>query len=211
MLLALTVLLFTPPQAAGPATTPADEAPAATRTLLRDEASRSSFLQEARPIRPVLPPRREEAVAYLPGQLELHPVTPANDTGSESASLALATPPPQPPAPPLLERPRMSPAQKRTWIGLAIAGHSAAAFDAWSTRRAITHGAGEEMNPTLRPFAHSGALYVATQASPALMDFIGRRMMTSPHRWVRRMWWVPQAAGTAVSLTAGIHNTRLVH
>ncbi len=209
MLLALTVLLCTPPQAAEPATTPADEAPAATRTVLRDETSRSSFLLEARPIRPVLPPRREEAAAYLPGQLELHPVTPANDAGSASASLALATPP-QPPAPAIFERPHMSPAQKRAWIGLAIAGHSAAAFDAWSTRRAITHGAGEEMNPTLRPFAHSGALYVATQASPALMDFIGRRMMTSQHRWVRRMWWVPQAAGTAVSLTAGVHNTRLV-
>lgn len=210
MLLALTVLLLTPPQAAEPTTTPADEVSAATHTALKDEISRSSFLQEARPIRPVLPQRREEAVAYLPGQLELHPVTPANDSGAESASLTVATPA-QPPAPAILERPHMSTAQKRTWIGLAIAGHSAAAFDAWSTRRAITRGAGEEMNPTLKPFAHSGALYVATQASPALMDYLGRRMMTNRHRWVRRMWWLPQAAGTAVSLTAGIHNTRLVH
>lgn len=210
MLLALTVLLFTPPQAAEPATIPADEVSAATHTVLRDETSRTSFLQEARPIRPILPQRREEPVAYLPGQLELHPVTPANGTGAESAGLPLATPL-QPPPPVIFERPRMSPAQRRAWIGLAIAGHGAATFDAWSTRRAITHGAGEESNPMLRPFAHSGALYVAVQASPALMDYLGRRMMTSRHRWVRRMWWLPQTAGTAVSLTAGVHNTRLVH
>ena len=210
MLLALTVLLLTPPQAAEPATTPADEAPAVTHTVLKDETSHNSFLQGARPVRPVLPPRREEAVAYLPGQLELHPVIPGNDYRSESASLILATPS-QPPAPAILERPHMSTAQKRAWIGLAIAGHGAATFDAWSTRRAITHGAGEELNPTLRPFAHSGALYVAVQASPALMDYLGRRMMASQHRWVRRMWWVPQVAGTAVSLTAGAHNVGVVH
>lgn len=207
MLLALTVLLFTPPQAGGPATTSSDEVP--THTAHKDDTSRSSLLREVRPIRPVLPQRREEPVAYLPGQLELQPVTPTHDPRFESGSLT--TPSIEPPAPPMLERPHMSPAQRRTWIGLAIASHSAAAFDAWSTRRAITHGAGEELNPTLKPFAHSGALYVATQVSPALMDYLGRRMMTNRHRWVRRMWWLPQTAGTAVSLTAGIHNTQLVH
>lgn len=210
MLLALTVLLLTPPQAAEPATTATDEVPVVTRTVSKDETSRNSFWRPGPVIRPVLSQQHEEPVAYLPGQLELHPVTPANDSSSESANLTLATPA-QPPAPLMLERPRMSPAQRRAWIGLAIAGHSAATFDAWSTRRAITHGAGEELNPTLKPFAHSGSLYVAVQASPALMNYLGRRMMTSRHRWVRRMWWVPQAAGTAVSLTAGIHNTRLVH
>ena len=209
MLLALTVLLLTP-QAAEPATTGTDEVPAVTRTVSKDESSLNSFWRPAPAIRLVLSQRREEPVAYLPGQLELHPVTPANASSAESANPILATPA-QPPAPLMLERPRMSAAQRRAWIGLAIAGHSAATFDAWSTRRAITHGAGEELNPTLKPFAHSGSLYVAVQASPALMDYLGRRMMTSRHRWVRRMWWVPQAAGTAVSLTAGVHNTRLVH
>ena len=209
MLLALTVLLFTPPQVGGPATTPSDEVPAATHTAHKDDTSRSSLLRGVRPIRPVLPQRREEPVAYLPGQLELQPVTPTHDPRFESASLT--TPSLEPPAPPMLEHPHMSPAQRRTWIGLAIAGHSAAAFDAWSTRRAISRGAGAEINPTLEPFSHSGALYVAVQASPALMDYIGRRMATSRNPWVRRMWWLPQTAGTAVSLTAGIHNTQLVH
>src|SRR2546428_13826643 len=83
------------------------------------------------------------------------------------------------------------------------AGHSGAAFDAWSTRRAISSGAGTESNPFLRPFAHSGALYAATQVSPAFMDFLGKRMMVSQHRWVQRMWWLPQAAGASFSFAAG--------
>ena len=36
-----------------------------------------------------------------------------------------------------------------------------------------SRGAGQEANPFLRPFANSGAIYAATQVSPALMDFLG--------------------------------------
>ena len=67
-----------------------------------------------------------------------------------------------------------------------------------------------EANPLLRPFSHSGAMYAATQVSPLVMDFIGKRMMVSEHKWIRNMWWLPQSAGTSVSLFAGVHNTRLV-
>ena len=100
--------------------------------------------------------------------------------------------------------------QRKVWYALAFAGHGAAAFDAWSTRRAISANYGTESNPLLRPFAHSGALYAATQVSPAFMDYLGRRMMFSQHRWVRKMWWLPQMAGTGVSLTAGVHNVGVV-
>jgi hypothetical protein len=100
--------------------------------------------------------------------------------------------------------------QRKVWYGLAIAGHAGAAFDAWSTRRAITAGVGVEGNPMLRPFAHSGVLYVATQASPMLMDYLGKRMMTSQHGWLRKMWWLPQTAGAGMSFAAGAHNTGLV-
>jgi hypothetical protein len=103
-----------------------------------------------------------------------------------------------------------TPRQRKIWYGLAFAGHAGAAFDAWSTRRAITSGAGTEANPMLRPFAHSGVLYVATQASPLLMDYLGKRMMTSQHKWVRKMWWLPQTAGASMSFAAGAHNTTLV-
>jgi len=50
---------------------------------------------------------------------------------------------------------------------------------------------------------------VAVQASPALMDYLGHRMMTSRHPWLRRMWWLPQSAGTALSLGSGVHNSLL--
>src|SRR3974390_481268 len=88
------------------------------------------------------------------------------------------------------------------------AGHSAAVFDAYTTRKAVSGGYGTESDPLLRPFANSNAMYFATQVSPAIMDFLGHRMMTSNHTWMRRMWWVPQVAGTGMSITAGGHKYR---
>ena len=96
-------------------------------------------------------------------------------------------------------RPRETRGQRIAWYSLAVAGHGAAAFDAYSTRLALSGGYGTESNPFLRPFANSNALYAVTQVSPAVMDFLGKRMMVSEHRWVRRLWWVPQAAGSGFS------------
>src|SRR5260221_14697904 len=64
-----------------------------------------------------------------------------------------------------------APKQKLAWIGLAAAGHGAAGFDAYSTRRAIAGGYGTEAKPLLRPFAHSRPPYVATQGNPPAMGF----------------------------------------
>ncbi len=111
---------------------------------------------------------------------------------------------------PVVSRSGESPEQRKLWYALLFAGSGAAGFDAWSTRRAITEGYGVEGNPLLRPFSHSGALYGATQVSPLAMDFIGKRMMVSQHGLIRKLWWLPQAAGTSVSVVAGVHNVRLV-
>ena len=92
------------------------------------------------------------------------------------------------------------------WKGLAIASSGAATFDAWSTRHAITTAGAVELNPLLRPFAGNGSLYAAIQVGPALMDFAGRKMMYSRHRWVRRMWWVPQSTSFVSSIFCGAHN-----
>lgn len=97
-------------------------------------------------------------------------------------------------------------AHQGEWIALAIATHSAATFDAWSTRRAISTGYAEELNPTLRPFAGNSSLYVAIQVGPLFLDFLGRRMMTSQHGWARHTWWVLQAASAAASIASGAHN-----
>jgi hypothetical protein len=115
---------------------------------------------------------------------------------------------------PLLKSPFKSTSEtgreRKIWYGLMAVSHGAAVFDAWSTRRALSGNYGVEANPLMRPFAHSGAIYAATQVSPAFMDFLGRRMMLSHHGWIRKMWWVPQTAGTGVSLAAGAHNVGVV-
>jgi hypothetical protein len=100
--------------------------------------------------------------------------------------------------------------QKKIWYTLMFASSGAAAFDAWTTRRAISGGYGTETNPMLRPFVHSPAIYVATQVSPLVLDFVGRKMMTSRRELFRRMWWLPQSAGMGTSLGAGANNMAVV-
>lgn len=101
--------------------------------------------------------------------------------------------------------------QRKIWYGLIAAGHGAAAFDAWTTRRAIGGGYGTEGDPLERPFANSGAVYATTQVVPTLMDYLGHRMMHSENPTIRKFWWIPQSASAGLSLGAGIHNYRLVH
>ena len=155
-----------------------------------------------------------------------------SDATDDSTSAVLAakgalvapesSPSPQPIAPgsaaiqpsplkPVIRHPRETHREKTIWYALVITGHSAAALDAWSTRRALSVNDGTEANPFFRPFAHSGMLYAATQVSPLLMDYLGKRMMVSRHPMVRRVWWVPQAVGATVSFTAGVHNIGIVH
>jgi hypothetical protein len=98
--------------------------------------------------------------------------------------------------------------RKSYWLTLGVVQQFAATFDAFSTRRAISNG-GQELNPLLRPFAGNDSLYLAIQAGPLVLDYVSHRLMTSNHPWLRHTWWVPQAAGTAMSLASGIHNLDL--
>jgi len=107
-------------------------------------------------------------------------------------------------------RPRETREQRVAWYALTMAGSGAAAFDAYTTRQALAGNYGTEGNPLLRPFAHSSAIYAATQVSPVVMDYIGKRMMVSQNRWLRRIWWLPQAAGSGFSVAAGVHNLGVV-
>ncbi len=155
----------------------------------------------------------------------------ASDTTSKEATLAAALPSaPEPkvkpeveptalrsaaqpflPVRPATRRPGETPRQRKIWYGLMAVGHAGAGFDAWTTRRAVAGGSGQEANPFLKPFANSNAIYAATQASPAFMDFLGKRMMVSQNPWIRKLWWVPQVAGTSLSFAAGAHNVSVVH
>jgi hypothetical protein len=114
-----------------------------------------------------------------------------------------------PPLPAAKAMPFHVPGRARTsmlWYALLATGHGAAAFDAWTTRRVISRGVGRERNPFLRPFAGNNGLYAATQLAPGVLDLLGKSMMRSERAWVRKIWWLPQSAGTAVSLLAGVHN-----
>jgi hypothetical protein len=94
---------------------------------------------------------------------------------------------------------------RREWLALMVLEHGAAAFDAYSTREAISRGAKEE-DPLMRPFAHSPAIYAAIQVGPVLLDVLARHMQRSQYNFVRRTWWVPQSASTGVSVFSGFHN-----
>src|SRR6266849_1277106 len=141
------------------------------------------------------------------------PSMPQPKVDSEAGSEAVQPPSvalPVQPMKPAYIRPRETRGQRVAWYSLMAAGHGAASFDAYSTRLAISGNYGTETNPFLRPFSHSSALYAVTQVSPAVMDYIGKRMMASETRWVRKMWWLPQAAGSGFSVFAGVHNLNVV-
>jgi hypothetical protein len=94
---------------------------------------------------------------------------------------------------------------RRAWFLLGIAQHGAAAFDAYSTRYAVGHGAVEE-DPLMRPFAHSPSIYAISQISPTVLDLVGRRMLRSENGFVHHMWWLPQSLSAGVYIFAGVHN-----
>ena len=131
------------------------------------------------------------------------------DSAADPAEPSL-TPFPSSPVKSAIERPVPTPRQQKLWYTFLAVSHGAAAFDAWSTRRAVSGNYGTESDPFLRPFAHSNAIYAATQVSPAIMDYLGRRMMTSTHPTLRRFWWVPQVAGAGLSFGSGMHNYSIV-
>jgi hypothetical protein len=140
------------------------------------------------------------------------PVVPGASFSSESSLSSQPIAPANPsPLKPAISHPYESERDKKIWYALAITSSGTATLDAWSTRRALSRNDGTEADPLMRPFAHSGMLYAATQVSPLLMDYLGRRMMVSRYRMVRRVWWVPQSVGASVSLFAGVHNIGIVH
>jgi len=148
-------------------------------------------------------PSSAAAPALEPGRLTPAPVAPGSSPAAPSSSFAPGFAPVISVAQPAGQAGRY---HQVAWVGLAVAQHSAAAFDAWSTRRAISSGRARELNPMLRPFAGNSSLYAATQVAPTLLDYLGRRMMTSRHSWARHTWWLPQVLGTAASLAGGVHN-----
>lgn len=99
---------------------------------------------------------------------------------------------------------------RRTWLMLMAAQHGAAAFDAYTTRYAVGHGAVEQ-NPLMRPFAHSDSIYAVSQITPTVLDLVSHRMMRSQNEFIRHMWWMPQTLSLGTYVFAGVHNLQVTH
>ena len=102
-------------------------------------------------------------------------------------------------------RPVVSTRQRELFFGLMAAEHGAALVDAWSTRDVLRAG-GRELDPLVRPFAHSPTLYAGLQVTPFAVDYLSARLMRSNHRVLRSMWWFPQLISTAGSVYCGVSN-----
>ncbi len=201
MLLAAALLAVSFPQAMPSVVTDSPSAPAPVVEVAKTDAAKSDSASTATlPAAPA--PKIAADSAAANGE--------SSSLSAEAIQPATPIQPANPPKPAIRGIRYETPRQKVAWIGLSIAGHGTAAFDAYSTRRALSGGYRSEANPLLRPFAHSNAIYVATQVSPTLMDYFGHKMMTNRRPWVRKMWWLPQAAGAGLSFTAGMHNMSLV-
>jgi len=99
---------------------------------------------------------------------------------------------------------------RRSWIILSAVQHSAAAFDAYSTRQSIGNG-GVERDPFMQPFAHSPAIYAAIQVGPLLLDYAARKMQRSHYDAARKLWWAPQSAATVLFIASGVHNLHVAN
>jgi hypothetical protein len=170
-------------------------------TLAKTETTSSAAVEPTRATQPTKPDSPTPKLASLSEEASES----ERESSTTSSRNAILSSPVKPASGDSFETPR----KRAIWYGLVAAGHGSAAFDAWTTRRAVSRGYGVEANPLERPFASSGAIYATTQVTPLIMDFLGRRMMRSSHPWMRRIWWVPQAAGASVSFGAGIHNYRM--
>ncbi len=174
--------------------TPAVTSAAEINTTASPSADRSGEVESAKPDAPLA----KTAVSA-------NAKTDFDTSGAETATPALL-PAISSPAKPATADSYESPRDRKIWYGLMFASHGAAAFDAWTTRRAIAGGYGVEGDPMQRPFANSGAIYATTQVTPLIMDYVGHRMMRSGHNWIRKGWWIPQAASASVSFGAAMHN-----
>jgi hypothetical protein len=149
------------------------------------------------------------AIASLTASTKEAPAASLNavslDKSQNSQSLSTVRIPEPQPAKPIKIIPVEKTPPQRTWVILSLAQHGAAAFDAYSTRDAVSKGAVEQ-DPIMRPFANSPALYGAIQVGPVMLDILSRHMQRSQNSLVRHIWWLPQSVSTAGYIFSGVHN-----
>jgi len=75
----------------------------------------------------------------------------------------------------------------------------------------VAGGYGQEANPFFAAVREFACDLCSDTGDPLVMDFLGKQMMMSQHKWVRKMWWLPQTAGASFSFVSGVHNVGVVH
>lgn len=106
---------------------------------------------------------------------------------------------------PVPQKPEISIRERAAFYSLIAAEHGAGVLDAWSTRQVLQEG-GRELDPLVRPFAHSATLYPALQVTPFAVDYFAAKLMRSNHPVLRKLWWVPQVVATSGSVYCGVAN-----
>jgi hypothetical protein len=178
-------------------------------TPVKDEKAAQNTAQVQTPAALVNFPAMQAATWIMLGQLEPAAMGESSSRGDALNPPAVATASFKPAPYTRVSEAGRAYGLPRKWLMLGAVEHGAATFDAWSTRRVIENGSGYEMNPLLKPFANSNALYGAVQVAPFAFDYIALRMLHSEHPWMRKYWWVPQSASAATSIFAGLHNSMM--
>jgi hypothetical protein len=219
MVLAIAALLFqispvtqTLPQADSmPNQELSTSAPTLLAANLPDVVPSAAKPADASTVSAAAQPHGSAAVSGASGEASPTALNPASLDGAfqNSPSLSMIRIPPPQSAPVRLISAESLPS-RRNWVALSIAQHAAAAFDAYTTRDAISHGAVEQ-DPLMRPFANSSAIYAAIQVCPVALDFAARRMQRSQSNLLRRTWWLPQSVSTGLYLFSGAHNLRVAN
>jgi hypothetical protein len=142
-----------------------------------------------------------------------HSALPTNDLLSVSVNSDKNTiRPAQSPECTLIRKSLCRLAKNRPLFALAAAQTAALVSDGVTTRQFLRRGYVEVdpiarilvgRKPTWGRMAPLGAVQVFAGA------WLGERMATSRHPWMRRLWWLPQIAGIAANAAASAHNVTL--
>ena len=99
--------------------------------------------------------------------------------------------------------------ERRLWAALMAASLGSAAADVHCTIQ-ILHEGGYETDPLARPLTNlpTPAYATLSMMGAAGVDWLGLKLQSSHHVWIRRFWWVPQALQIQSNIVGAAHCAR---
>jgi len=99
-----------------------------------------------------------------------------------------------------------------SWLALSLAGQAAALADVKTTLTLRNGNPGfTDEDPIARPIVNdlpTPAYVTVAMAFTSVISVVGFEMHKSPHRWERRIWWIPQTVQIAINAGCSLHNAR---